>query len=202
MPFCWASITSDDVYIFEIGSKIFRWKGQDANQFEWLKSDELANSILRDEQSGRGEIQILEQGVDRWPQEITDKNVLPNPPKTFPKSTNTDDNIWAEGHLEPILWRISNASGNLEKTKIIQGLKIDKDKYLDTNDCFILDCYNKADGGQIYVWKGKKSNMAEKKCSMKTAIEFLETENYGKRTGIAVMAEGFETAFFKNHFQW
>jgi len=201
VPFTWVSIFSDDAYIFVIGNKIFRWKGKEANKDEWLKTLELATSILRHDFRGQGDLINLEEADPNfaWPEEILAE--LGKAPESFSTSGNSDKDLTAEGHLEPILWKVSNESGKLETTEITRGLAIDK-AHLDTNDCFILDCYNKADGGYIYVWKGTKSNLEEKKKSMKTAIEFIEKENYGTKTAISVMVEGYETAFFRQYFKW
>jgi len=205
VPFAWSSLTCDDVYIFEVGSYLWRWKGPKGNMFEWNQSNQICNSIINDEQAGRGEMESL-QGDDKWPRELLQH--LPDPPKEFPESGISDkdaDAIKADennvDHPDPILFKISNESGELETTQVGTGEELDRG-LLDTNDCFVLDCGNMKDGGEIYVWKGKDSNLDEKKQCMKTALKFVQNKNYGKGCNIMVFVENFESEFFTQHFDW
>lgn len=205
VPFAWSSVTEDDVYIFEIGAMLYRWKGPKGNMFEWNQSNQICNSIINDEQAGRGDMESL-QADDKWPRELLE--VLPDPPKEFPNSGISDKDADAikagEQNVDlpdPTLYRISNESGELETTKIQQGLELSRD-LLDSNDCFVLDCGNKINGGEIYIWKGKDSNLEEKKQCMKTAINFVKREGYGNSCSIMVFIENNESEFFTQHFDW
>jgi len=210
VDFSWDSVTCDDVYIFEIGSDIYRWKGDSANMFEWLQSDYLSKSIRDDEQAGRGEIHDLAGGDEGfWPGEILE--VLPSPPRHFPKSSikdtdiaaiTLDDNADKEDGHEPVLFKVSTDTGDLVVEQVAKGRQIDKE-VMSNSDCYILDCGDKSrDGGDIFIWKGSESSIDERKSCMKTAVKFVNMNHYGKGCSISVFIEGCESEFFMQHFDW
>lgn len=204
VPFSWDSVTCDDVFIFEIGAQLYRWKGPKANMFEWNQSNMICKSIINDEQAGRGEMENL-QGDDRFPPEIRAK--MPGEcPDEFPESTISDKDSAAikneaKNTEQPTLYKVSNDSGDLETTKIKQGTELEMG-LLDSNDCFILDCGCVKTGGNIFIWKGENSNVEERKQCMKSAIKFVQDKGYGKACNITVYMQGRETEFFQQHFDW
>ena len=181
---------------------MYRWKGPKANMFEWNQSNSICKSIINDEQAGRGEMENL-QGDDRFPPEIRDK--MPGEcPDEFPESGISDKDTKAikqETKQEPTLYKISNASGNMETTKVKQGTELEM-SLLDSNDCFVLDCGQANKGGEIFIWKGENSNVDERKQCMKSAIKFVAEKGYGKSCAITVYMQGRETEFFQQHFDW
>lgn len=196
VKFEWASVTNDDVYVIEIGSDIYRWKGSKANIFEWLESNKVATSIRDNEQNGRGEIFILNEGDD-WPEAVT--QALGEAPSSFPAGIS-DKQAAAGSSAQPKLYKISTDTGTLEVTCVHSGPGKPARSIMETDDCYLLD-----DGanGTLYVWKGRTSELQEKRCAMKSALKFIDEKGYdARKTSIEVYPQNYESGVFKNHFDW
>jgi len=191
VAFSWDSVTSDDVYIFEIGADLYRWRGAEANMFEWMESNKLANSIRDNEQNGRGEIISVEAG-DSWPSAVI--AALGPAPDSFEASGVSDKAN--DSDVKAKLYKVSNDSGTLEVTEVECEGKPAKD-VLETDDCYILD--NGANGA-IYVWKGSTSEVSEKRLAMRSAMKFIRDKNYDNKTAIEVYPEGCESEMFLQFF--
>jgi len=89
--FTWDAVRSDDVFIFRIGQDVYRWRGSQANSFEWNKSITICQEIIQKEQLGHGKIHVLESGDD-WPKAITD--ALGPAPTSFKESGLDDEHNW------------------------------------------------------------------------------------------------------------
>lgn len=196
VEFSYESFTTDDVYIIEIGSDIYRWKGAKASMFEWLESAMVANEIRDNDQAGRGEIHEIEEMAGYMP--IPVKEALgEDVPAEFPESGATPKAEEAE-EVQAKLYKISNDSGELEVTEVGSAPGIPMD-IMETDDCYVLDC---SDSGNIFVWKGKTAEGQEKNKAMKTAVEFLQKNRDGdKHVSIQVFPQGAEPALFKDQFE-
>merc|ERR1711976_814113 len=106
VPFSYDSFTTDDVYIIEIGSDIYRWKGAKASMFEWLESQHVANEIRDNDQAGRGEIHEIEEMPGYMP--IPVKEALGGEcPESFPESGKVEEK---SDVTESKLYKVSNDS--------------------------------------------------------------------------------------------
>jgi len=195
VEFSYDSFTTDDVYIIEIGSDIYRWKGAKASMFEWLESQHVANEIRDNDQAGRGEIHEIEEMPGYMP--IPVKEALGgDPPSEFPESGATS--ATTEEAVDAKLYKVSNDSGELEVTEVATapGIAVD---IMETDDCYVLDC---SSSGNIFVWKGKTAAGEEKNKAMKTAVGFLQKHKDGsKHVSIQVFPQGAEPALFKDQFE-
>jgi len=72
-----------------------------------------------------------------------------------------------DGHRTRQLWRLSDASGKMEFSKISEGNNIKKSQ-LDGNDVFIFDA-----GHEIFAWIGKGASDKEKFEAMVYAQQYL-----------------------------
>ena len=115
VEFSYDSFTTDDVYIIEIGSDIYRWKGKKASMFEWLESAHVANEIRDNEQAGRGKIHEIEEKPGYMP--IPVKEALGEEvPEEFPESGNKK--VESDEAENAKLYKVSNDSGELEVTEV------------------------------------------------------------------------------------
>lgn len=130
------SINDGDVFILDLGMKLYFWPGTDANVNEKVKGMEILFNIKNSERGG-------------------------NPEHFYPREDSTaDQEFWAElggkpaqikpavpdegvqeggmgGDMGYSLFKVSDASGALEMVEITERpLMV---THLDTNDCFILD---------------------------------------------------------------
>jgi len=193
VPMDWSSVTNDDVYIFEIGADIYRWKAPEANRFEWMKSASLCASIKENDQGGRGTIHTLED--ESFPEAVT-AAMAGTKPDSFPSSGA--DRLGQQAELTPSLYKVSLDTGSMETTEVGKGPGLAK-SILESDDCYILDC---GENGTIYAWKGSKSDQSEKDKVMENAISFIADKNYGALCGVLVMGEGEEVRGFKKYFDW
>jgi Gelsolin repeat len=161
------SLNEGDVFILDLGMKLYFWPGKDCNVNEKVKGMEVLFNIKNGE---RGAL-----AKHYYPREdsVADDEFwaeLGGRPEKI-NDAIPDDNV-QEGASEDAdtryaLYRVSNATGKLETTEIAER-PLRKD-HLDTNDTFILELNN-----QIYVWIGKKANTEEKKSGMLFAKEFIQ----------------------------
>lgn len=194
VAFSWDSFTTDDVYIVEIGSDMWRWKGAKSSMFEWLESDAVSREIRDNEQAGRGEIHEVEEVTGFTPQPMKDA-LGGDPPASFPE-TGAQKKAAEESHgFNPTLYKVSTDSGELETTEVGSGTGMSCE-ILETDDCYILDV-----GSNIFVWKGKTSSGQERNAAMKSAVTFLKQGGREKGCSIQVFPQGSEAALFKQAFQ-
>lgn len=196
VPFSYDSFTTDDVYIIEVGSDIYRWKGAKSSMFEWLESQHVANEIRDNEQAGRGEVHEVEERPGYMP--IPVKEALGgDPPMEFPE-TGAKAEEKASSEAKASLYKVSNDTGDLEVTEVATAPGIPVD-ILETDDCYVLDC---SESGSVFVWKGKTAAGEEKNKAMKTAIGFVQKQRGGSKTcSIQVFPQGAEPMLFKDQFE-
>ena len=202
VPFKWENVTTDDCYIFEIGSDIYRWKGAKASRIEFIETERLARHILYIEQCGRGNIEILYEGEFEWPYAIIEAFGCKLPPATF-KESGVDDRNTAtkfEKGASIQLYQVSYDSGKMDVTLESSDMLADKFKLSSLNDtnCYIIDQVK--DSGIIHIWKGDNSELSEKQQAMNSAIQFITNNGYDLRTPIQVCNQGRESVQFRQCF--
>jgi len=95
-----------------------------------------------------------------------------------------------------LVYRISDASGQMQTTKVASGLL--KRKMLDKDDVFLLDT-----GSELFVWVGKGATKAERRKGMKYGVKYLKKKGRPNWTPITRVPGGGETPVFKSYFkQW
>jgi len=88
------------------------------------------------------------------------------------------------------LWRLSDASGKMEFTKISEGNAIKKNQ-LDGNDVFIFDA-----GHEIFAWIGKGASDKERTECMVYAQQYLSKNNRPAYLPISRILQGGENPKF------
>uniref|UniRef100_A0A8C6WRX6 Scinderin like b n=1 Tax=Neogobius melanostomus TaxID=47308 RepID=A0A8C6WRX6_9GOBI len=92
--------------------------------------------------------------------------------------------------------QISDASGSMKVTTVASSSPF-KQAMLSPEECYILD--NGVDG-YIFVWKGPKANMSERKTAMSSGQTFIRDKGYSTKTQVQVLPGGAETTLFKQFF--
>uniref|UniRef100_A0A8C6U163 Scinderin like b n=1 Tax=Neogobius melanostomus TaxID=47308 RepID=A0A8C6U163_9GOBI len=92
--------------------------------------------------------------------------------------------------------KISDASGSMKVTTVASSSPF-KQAMLSPEECYILD--NGVDG-YIFVWKGPKANMSERKTAMSSGQTFIRDKGYSTKTQVQVLPGGAETTLFKQFF--
>ncbi len=191
MPLHHSSLNEGDVFILDLGMKLFFFPGVECNVNEKVKGMEILFNIKNAE---RGALpkhfypREDEAAAEEFWAELGGK-----PDKINDAVPDESVEAGSGGDLSYNLFRVSNATGSLELTEVTER-PLRKD-HLDTNDTFILELPD-----QIYVWVGKHSNLEEKKNGMRYAKDFIEQKNKPKNTKICRLPEFGEDVHFKSFF--
>ena len=182
------SLNKGDVFILDMGLKIFLFNGVDANKYEKVKGGEICQK-LNNERGGRCNIVLLDDEPDCaefWEAlggqiEVTDPG---------------EDDAAAAATGDTKLFHVDGDSGDVTCTEVpaVDG-KFTKDM-LDGDDAYILDT-----GSAIFVWIGKTASKAERHEAMVQAQKYIV--DFGRPNNIPVerVAQGGETAMFKAQFE-
>ncbi|KAE8291114.1 Gelsolin Actin-depolymerizing factor [Larimichthys crocea] len=187
----WSSFNKGDCFIIDLGKNIYQWCGSECNRFEKLKAAEVAIDIRDNMRNGRGQLHIVEEGHE------TAEILEALGPKTeIAPGVADDDKADTSNRKKGALYMISDASGSMKVTAVAQSSPF-KQAMLSPEECYILD--NGPDKN-IFVWKGPKANMAERKAAMSAGQQFIKDKGYAQRTQIQVLPAGGETTLFKQFF--
>jgi hypothetical protein len=150
------SLNEGDVFILDLGMKLYFWPGKECNVNEKVKGMEVLVNIKNGERGGHP---IPYYPRDDAAAEAEFWAELGGKPDTINPAI-PDEGI-QEGagvgdDTRYSLYCVSNASGSLLLREVEERPL--KKEHLDTNDCFILELPK-----QIYVWIGKHANYEEKK---------------------------------------
>jgi hypothetical protein len=190
MPMVANSINEGDVFILDLGMKLYYWPGVDANVNEKVKGMEIVINIKNTE---RGANPKLFYPRDKSPE--ADEEfwaALGGRPATINPATSDEEDT-SDPNFAYTLWQVSNASGSLQLTEITERpLRRD---HLDTSDSYILELSD-----TIYVWVGKGSNLEEKKNAMQSAKDFIAQKGKNPKTKVSRIPEMAEDVHFKSFF--
>ena len=160
VPRTYKSLNNGDVFILDMGLKIYQWNGVHAGIFEKSKAAQLCRA-LDSERGGKPDVFVQEDGKedeDFWVG-LGDRGTVAD------QSTVKKDDDW-ENASDKKLFRLSDESGSMTFT----SESVCSRESLDDNDVFILDA-----GNHIFVWVGSKASVDEKKFAMRYAQEYIKT---------------------------
>ncbi|CAJ1071870.1 scinderin like b [Xyrichtys novacula] len=187
----WRSFNKGDCFIVDLGKDVYQWCGSECNRYERLKAAEVTIDIRDNERNGRAKLHIVEEGEE--PEAVIE--ALGPKPEIAPASQD-DDRVDTSNRKKSVLYMISDASGTMEVSLVAESSPF-KQAMLALEECYILD--NGADRN-IFVWKGPKANMSERKAAMSAGQKFIKDRGYSKQTQIQVLPGGAETSLFKQFF--
>ncbi|XP_059200069.1 scinderin like b isoform X2 [Centropristis striata] len=187
----WSSFNKGDCFIIDLGKDVYQWCGSESNRFERLKASGVSIDIRDNERNGRAKLHMVEEGEE--PAAIIE--ALGAKPASIAPSTD-DEKVESSNRKKGALYMISDASGTMKVTSVAPSSPF-KQAMLSPEECYILD--NGVDRN-IFVWKGPKANMAERKAAMSAGQQFITDKGYSKATQIQVLPAGAETILFKQFF--
>ncbi|XP_031564934.1 gelsolin-like protein 1 [Actinia tenebrosa] len=165
IPFCMDNLTKDDVFVIDLGLKIFQWNGDDANKDERYSAGQYIR-VLKSERSGKPEVIVLDdQTLDDVPEELLE---------VIPKSSNEDpdEDLEDPDPKEKVLFQLSDRTGSLQFNEIARGTAV-KRNLLKNDDVFILDT-----GSHCYVWTGPQASIDERRNAMTYAHNYLSSTKH------------------------
>ncbi|KAM4552407.1 scinderin like b [Odontesthes bonariensis] len=187
----WSSFNKGDCFIIDLGKDVYQWCGNECNRFERLKASQVTIDIRDNERNGRAKVHMVEEGDE--PAAVIEAL---GPKTNIAPSTPDDDKVDTSNRKKGALYMISDASGSMKVTAVAPSSPF-KQAMLSTEECYILD--NGVDRN-IFVWKGPKANVSERKAAMSTGLQFIKDKGYSNKTQIQVLPAGGETTLFKQFF--
>uniref|UniRef100_A0A4W6FC46 Scinderin like b n=1 Tax=Lates calcarifer TaxID=8187 RepID=A0A4W6FC46_LATCA len=182
----WGSFNKGDCFIIDLGKDVYQWCGSECNRFERLKASEVAIDIRDNERNGRAKLHMVEEGEE--------PAAALGPKTTIAPSTPDDEKVDSSNRKKGALYMISDASGTMKVSSVAPSSPF-KQAMLSPEECYILD--NGVDKN-IFVWKGPKANMSERKAAM-AAEDSIKLKSLFPLQ-IQVLPAGAETTMFKQFF--
>ena len=198
------SLNGGDVFILDVGYRLYQWNGSGANQMEKAKASQVAIGIkdervhldtLKDADGNTVdavEIVRLDQGdksedlPDFWKLLGGDKSMV----GAAKEDSAEDDKAHSQ---QTVLYQLheDDATGKLTKSKCKGCYRSE----LDETDTFILVC-----PGEIFAWIGKRATDSERKNAMVKAQNFIPEMNMPVWTPVTRVVQGAEPQLFKSKF--
>ncbi|XP_072238485.1 advillin isoform X1 [Leuresthes tenuis] len=192
----WRSFNLGDVFLLDIGKTIVQWNGPKSNRQERLKGMLLAKDIRDRERGGRAEVRVVEGDAEsNSPQNMEILNGILGKRTCELQEGRPDETADQEQKSKLTLYCVSNANGQMKVTEVATRPLVQD--LLNHEDCYFLD----QGGTKVFVWKGKKSNKAERQAAMARAVDFIKAKNYPFTTNVETVNDGAESALFKQLFQ-
>ncbi len=161
------SLNEGDVFILDLGLKLYFWPGTECNVNEKVKGMEVLFNIKNGERGSLAKHFYPREDAAADEEFWAELGGKPDKINPAIPDEGIQEGSSEDADTKYALYKVSNESGKLEMNEITER-PLRKD-HLDTNDTFILELNN-----LIYVWIGKKANTEEKKSGMLFAKEFIQ----------------------------
>ncbi|KAL5509687.1 hypothetical protein EMCRGX_G005093 [Ephydatia muelleri] len=157
-------LDSSDVFILDMGLKLYQWNGKTGNKDERYKAAEYIQGIKQG-RDGKPSVDVLDE-------DSTEKTHI------FYTSLS-DDPLETEEVIQvvhnssdftPCMFRLSDETGKLTLAKLDGPISKSK---LDEKDVFIVDT-----GKQVFIWIGKETSADENKNAMAYAHNYLKDTDH------------------------
>lgn len=182
-----SAMNKGDVFILDLGPQVMVYTGPEASPFEKSSAANLSSSIV----GGRsGKSKRVDINDDFW-------KTVGGSPDAVPSADEGDREPDPVMNVEEVsVWRISDASGSIEFTKIEPG---DKKGYtksqLDTNDVFVVDS-----GLEIFIWRGNGATKQEKSKAWTLVDKYIADNDRPTTLPVTVIDEGKRNIAFQSAF--
>ncbi|GMT24777.1 hypothetical protein PFISCL1PPCAC_16074 [Pristionchus fissidentatus] len=188
------SLNLGDVFILDTGADVFVWMPPQSGRLERIRGMERAKNIAEHERQGKSKVVLLDdewnKSYEFW-KHFGGKDVIPR----ILKASDDDEDYWERNKDRKTLWKVNDASGEAQVTKIAQGDEV-KQNLLDSNDAFILDAVN----GGVYVWVGKGCTVEERSRAFHWGQTYLYVSNLPSWTTVTRVLESNEPQMFSQWF--
>lgn len=174
------NLNSEDVFIVDLGLRIFQFNGETANKDEKFRATQYVQQ-LRSERMGKPRLDILEE------KQISQKHPMY---KKLPDGQSKEKGSQPDNSEQML--RVTDNSGHRTSMKEIVN-SLDRSK-LDSNDVIIVSAAR-----SIWVWIGKGASIDERKNAMAYAHKFA-SELPNPFVPITVLQQGAETKEFEDLF--
>ena len=156
-----SNLDSTDVYILDMGVKIYLWIGKGSNKDEKFKGLQYVNSLKDERRGKKTETETLEEETTPENDEFYRQLDQGDEDDDFDQSSD-----YESAKSEKELFRLSDASGEMKMTLEKTGKVGTGD--LKSEDVFILDTQK-----EVFVWIGNATTRAERQNAMTYAHNYL-----------------------------
>ncbi|KAI5460286.1 hypothetical protein BGZ63DRAFT_245025 [Mariannaea sp. PMI_226] len=171
----WRSLHDSDVFILEMGDKIWMWQGKDCSPMEKGRAAQVVHDmtiakhidvevVSQTEFRSKRVVDLL-GGTDETPQTGFH---CPRPLASSNQRPGSEDDATNQV-INKRLFRLSDTTGQLKFDLVKEGHRIARED-LHSADVFVLD-----DGGKaIWVWEGSRASSAERKSWHQVVQSYLQ----------------------------
>ncbi|EDO49235.1 predicted protein [Nematostella vectensis] len=155
-----SSLCSEDVFILDKGLNLYLWVGVKCDKDEKFRGMQEILKI-KSERNGKPKSEVNDESSMKPDDDFY--KLLPN------VSKDCEDSSFPKGDydsFEPELYRISDASGKIQKTQIKKGRISRKD--FDEQDVFLFDT-----GRHLFVYTGNKASIDERRLALQIGHNHL-----------------------------
>jgi len=173
VPMKRGNLNSEDVFILDMGLRIYQFNGETATKDEKFKATQYVN-MMRSERQGKPRLDILEE-----------KSISPGHRfyKAIPLG-KSKDKCDETAKIEPGMFKITEEFGNTDFKVVLSG-SLDKNE-LNSDDVYII-----CTGERIFAWIGKKASIDERRNTMTYTHRYLFNKG-NPYLPVTVVSEGQE----------
>ncbi|KAG0646617.1 Severin [Hyphodiscus hymeniophilus] len=184
----WQSLDEADVFVLDLGTKIWVWQGGKCSPMEKAKAAQVVNDLTI---AKHVDVEVLAQAESRSALVVDLLGGKGVEQRDFHCVRPMGSSESGSGAGRPKrLFRLSDASGQLSFDLVKDGQPI-KRADLNGNDVFVLDL-----GKAIWVWRGVGASTAEKRFWIKVAQMYVNQLQDAYLTPIRSVVEGNENPSF------
>jgi len=145
VPMKRGNLNSEDVFILDMGLRIYQFNGETATKDEKFKATQYVN-IMRSERQGKPRLDILDE------KSISSGHRFY---KSIPEGQSKEKSD-EKATIEPGMFKIREEFGNVEFKDVLRG-SIDKNE-LNSDDVYIVST-----GERIFAWIGRNASIDERR---------------------------------------
>jgi gelsolin len=185
----WESLDDGDVFVLDMGTKIWVWQGRKCSPMEKAKAAQVVNDLTI---AKHVDVEVLSQAESRSAVivDLLSGRGIDHQDFHCPRPMSSSSTSLS-GATRPVrLFRFSDASGQLSFDLVKDGDPIQKAD-LRSDDVFVLDT-----GKAVWVWRGEGASKAEKAMWIKIAQMYVNQLQNAHFIPIRSVVEGNENPGF------
>jgi len=162
VPLALSSMNDGDVFILDLGTKLYQFNGGESGPSERHKAAEVVQHIKESRNFHNIQVVVVDNDcpLDDEPEFW---NLLGGKGPIAPP----EDDEHASKETEIKLFRLSDRTGNLSFDPVAEGSAVKWDMF-QSDDVYLLD-----KGYIVYVWVGKRASRDEKRSGMAYATKYI-----------------------------
>ncbi|XP_023575566.1 villin-like protein isoform X2 [Octodon degus] len=190
----WNSFNKGDIFLLDLGKVMIQWNGPETSIAKKARGLALTCSLRDRERGGRAQIGVVDNEAEASDLMQIMEVVLGCRRGSLRAAVpNKSINQLQKANVR--LYHVYERGKDL----VVQELAtcpLTQD-LLQEKHCYILDqC-----GFKIYVWRGRRSSLQEKKAAFSRAVGFIRAKGYPTYTNVEVVNDSAESVAFKQLFR-